>query len=59
MEIYCHTNLIGAIIGYVTNWIAVKMLFRPRKESQGIWEETSLYTRRNSKRTGKAGKSRW
>ncbi len=23
--------LIGAAIGYVTNWIAVKMLFRPLK----------------------------
>ena len=23
--------LIGAIIGYVTNWIAVKMMFRPLK----------------------------
>ncbi len=26
------TPLVGAVIGYVTNWIAVKMLFRPRKE---------------------------
>lgn len=24
--------LIGAVIGYFTNYIAVKMLFRPRKE---------------------------
>lgn len=24
--------IVGAIIGYITNWIAVKMLFRPRKE---------------------------
>ena len=23
---------VGAVIGYVTNWIAVKMLFLPRKE---------------------------
>ena len=23
--------LVGAIIGYITNWIAVKMLFRPSK----------------------------
>ena len=23
--------LIGALIGYLTNWLAVKMLFRPRK----------------------------
>ena len=29
---YIVTPIIGAIIGYVTNWIAVKMLFRPRKE---------------------------
>ena len=26
------TPLIGAVIGYATNWVAVKMLFRPRKE---------------------------
>ena len=26
------TPLIGAVIGYITNWIAVKMLFRPQKE---------------------------
>ena len=26
------TPLVGAAIGYVTNWIAVKMLFRPREE---------------------------
>lgn len=26
------TPLIGAMIGYATNWVAVKMLFRPRKE---------------------------
>ena len=29
---YIATPVIGAIIGYVTNWIAVKMLFRPRQE---------------------------
>ena len=29
---YIVTPVIGAIIGYVTNWIAVKMLFRPRQE---------------------------
>ena len=29
---YIAIPLIGAVIGYVTNWIAVKMLFRPRKE---------------------------
>lgn len=26
------TPIIGAVIGYVTNWVAVKMLFRPRRE---------------------------
>ena len=26
------TPLIGAVIGYATNWVAIKMLFRPRKE---------------------------
>lgn len=26
------TPLIGAVIGYATNWVAVKMLFRPKKE---------------------------
>mgnify|MGYP004629429341 FL=1 len=29
---YIATPVIVAIIGYVTNWIAVKMLFRPRQE---------------------------
>lgn len=29
---YIATPIIGAIIGYVTNWIAVKMLFHPRRE---------------------------
>ena len=26
--------LIGAVIGYVTNWIAVKMMFRPLHEKK-------------------------
>jgi len=26
------TGLVGALIGYVTNWLAIKMLFRPYKE---------------------------
>lgn len=33
MEIFLHyvlPPLVGAAIGYITNWIAVKMLFRPR-----------------------------
>ncbi|MGH4052493.1 MAG: DUF445 family protein [Clostridium sp.] len=25
-------SLVGAIIGYITNWLAIKMLFRPRSE---------------------------
>lgn len=29
---YITTPIIGAIIGYVTNWVAVKMLFHPRRE---------------------------
>lgn len=33
------TPVIGAVIGYVTNWIAVKMLFRPRTEIRiGGWK---------------------
>ncbi|MBQ3409087.1 MAG: DUF445 family protein [Clostridia bacterium] len=29
---YIMPPLIGAVIGYITNWIAVKMMFRPLKE---------------------------
>lgn len=32
MDIFLHyilPPLVGAAIGYITNWIAVKMLFRP------------------------------
>jgi len=25
-------SLVGAVIGYITNWLAIKMLFRPHKE---------------------------
>ena len=33
MEIsYVTAPVIGAIIGYSTNWLAIKMMFRPRKE---------------------------
>jgi uncharacterized membrane protein YheB (UPF0754 family) len=28
------TPLIGAVIGYFTNWLAIKMLFRPREEKR-------------------------
>ncbi|EOU1756918.1 DUF445 family protein [Clostridium perfringens] len=31
MKIYIIGALIGAVIGYITNWLAIKMLFRPRK----------------------------
>jgi len=29
---YIIGSLVGAIIGYITNWLAIKMLFRPHKE---------------------------
>ena len=41
---YIVTPIIGAIIGYVTNWIAVKMLFRPRKEVRVFGKSTLLKT---------------
>ncbi|ELC8443476.1 DUF445 family protein [Clostridium perfringens] len=31
MKTYIIGALIGAIIGYITNWLAIKMLFRPRE----------------------------
>ena len=31
MKIYIIVALIGAVIGYITNWLAIKMLFRPRE----------------------------
>lgn len=31
MKIYFIGALIGAVIGYITNWLAIKMLFRPRE----------------------------
>lgn len=36
MKIYIIGALIGAVIGYITNWLAIKMLFRPR-EAKYIW----------------------
>ncbi len=27
-------SIIGGIIGYLTNWIAIKMLFRPYEEKE-------------------------
>ena len=51
VEIYCHTNYRG------NYWLCDKLdrgkdVISPEKGSQGIWKETSLYTRRNSKRQG-------
>jgi len=31
---YIITPLLGAFIGYITNWLAIKMLFRPFKEKR-------------------------
>lgn len=31
MKVYIIGALIGAVIGYITNWLAIKMLFRPRE----------------------------
>lgn len=31
MKIYFIGALIGSVIGYITNWLAIKMLFRPRE----------------------------
>jgi uncharacterized membrane protein YheB (UPF0754 family) len=28
---YAAPIVVGAVIGYVTNWLAIKMLFRPRR----------------------------
>lgn len=51
------TPLVGAAIGYVTNWIAVKMLFRPRKEIR-LWGKKLPFTPgvipRGQKRLAKA-----
>ncbi|HOJ45798.1 MAG TPA: DUF445 family protein, partial [Bacillota bacterium] len=30
--IYIISPIVGAVIGYLTNWIAIKMLFRPLKK---------------------------
>ncbi len=31
-SIYIISPIVGAIIGYFTNWVAIKMLFRPYKK---------------------------
>ena len=70
---YIATPLIGAVIGYVTNWIAVKMLFRPRKEVR-VFGKRLPFTpgviprgqarlakavRSEERRVGKECRSRW
>lgn len=32
MEKFIIGSLVGAVIGYITNWLAIKMLFKPHKE---------------------------
>lgn len=34
MKIYLISALVGAVIGYITNWLAIKMLFKPHKEKR-------------------------
>lgn len=34
MKIYLISALVGAVIGYITNWLAIKMLFRPHNEKR-------------------------
>ena len=34
MKAYLISAIIGAIIGYITNWLAIKMLFKPHKEKR-------------------------
>lgn len=36
MKAYFIGALVGAIIGYITNWLAIKMLFRPHEEKR-VW----------------------
>ena len=37
IAIYCTIPVISALIGWITNFIAVKMIFRPRKEVRFLW----------------------
>ncbi|MBI2451985.1 DUF445 family protein [Candidatus Pacearchaeota archaeon] len=46
--------LTGAIIGYVTNWVAIKMLFWPRKKIFGI---QGLVPKRKEEIAARIGKS--
>ena len=50
--------LIGAVIGYCTNYIAVKMLFYP-KRNQNLGTQTSVYPGSNTKRKTETGNSNW
>ncbi len=34
MKAYLISALVGAVIGYITNWLAIKMLFKPHKEKR-------------------------
>ena len=47
---YLMHPLVGAIIGYITNWIAVKMLFRPSKAIYiGNFDKIVSYLKENAK----------
>ncbi len=49
--------LIAALIGWVTNWIAVKMLFRPRKKFKFLFLEIQgIFPKRQSVLAEKIGK---
>ena len=43
--------LIGAVIGYFTNYLAVKMLFRPRREIKIGSKKSSTTSQRRSRPT--------
>ena len=47
--------LIGAVIGYFTNYLAVKMLFRPRREIKIGSKTLSLHTGSHPERKASAG----
>ena len=49
--------VIGAVIGYFTNYIAVKMLFRPFKTGEDRGTDPSFYPGDHSEREAQAGKS--
>ena len=47
--------LIGAVIGYFTNYLAVKMLFRREKRNQDRQQNTALHTGSHPERKAAAG----